>query len=246
MVNEVGSVGSAAAVTAVPVVEPKSKRTRGILNKVLLKKLMQAEKVARAARLEAHIAALQQREITMEYIDSLDSDIKAARDTASAGMQHGTAGRRATADHSNAQEALEAALREVQKAAKQKYARTNRIALGDYFVGQKLNGSVPNLTQTSQAILNKLAEDELPGFTAAKIKSLKTARQSWLDSKATQSVASASAQTARAELNTLLKSIEDRRIAIQFAADAEWPHTDEANAGIRHAFELSPKRSMKV
>jgi hypothetical protein len=232
--------------TTIPVVESKPKRTRGPLNKRILKKLLQAENAVRAARLEANIAALLPREITLEYVDALDTDIESARDKASDGMQHGTAAKRATADHVKLQKALEAALQEVQKAAKQKYSRTNRIALGDYFVGKKLNGSVPNLAQTSQAILNKLAEDELPGVTAAKIKSLKTMRQGWLDAKAAQTVSAASAQTARAELDALLKSIEDRRIAIQLAADAEWPHTDEANAGIRKEFGLQPKRPMKV
>jgi hypothetical protein len=33
-------------------------------------------------------------------------------------------------------------------------------------------------------------------------------------------------------------SITDRRITIQFAADAEWPCTVDANAGIRGEFFL--------
>ncbi len=32
---------------------------------------------------------------------------------------------------------------------------------------------------------------------------------------------------------------------IQFAADAEWPHTDPANVGIRVEFQLPPDRVMK-
>ena len=32
---------------------------------------------------------------------------------------------------------------------------------------------------------------------------------------------------------------------IQFAADAEWPHDDPANAGIRAEFQLPPDRVMK-
>jgi hypothetical protein len=32
---------------------------------------------------------------------------------------------------------------------------------------------------------------------------------------------------------------------IQFAADAEWPHDDPANAGIRAEFQLPPGRVMK-
>lgn len=32
---------------------------------------------------------------------------------------------------------------------------------------------------------------------------------------------------------------------IQFAANAEWPHTDPANAGIRAEFQLPPNHVMK-
>jgi hypothetical protein len=32
---------------------------------------------------------------------------------------------------------------------------------------------------------------------------------------------------------------------IQFDADADWPHTDPANAGIRVEFQLPPDRMMK-
>jgi hypothetical protein len=32
---------------------------------------------------------------------------------------------------------------------------------------------------------------------------------------------------------------------IQFAADAAWPHTDKANAGIRAEFKLPPNTAMK-
>jgi hypothetical protein len=35
------------------------------------------------------------------------------------------------------------------------------------------------------------------------------------------------------------------RREIQFAADAEWPHTDPANAGLRAEFQLPPDRVMK-
>ena len=122
--------------------------------------------------------------------------------------------------------------------------RSNRIALADYFVGQKLNGSRPNLLQTSQTILNKLAEDTLPGVTPAKIKALRASRQAWMDAGGAQTAGRTTALTQRAELKTMLKTIEDRKVAIQLAADAEWPHTDEANAGIRSEFSLPAKRPL--
>ncbi len=84
----------------------------------------------------------------------------------------------------------------------------------------------------------------MPGFTEAKIKALGNLRQAWLDTKNAQSTSIAVAQTARGTEG--IKQIEDRRVAIQLAADAEWSHAEEANAGIRGEFGLSPKRSMSA
>ena len=77
-------------------------------------------------------------------------------------------------------------------------------------------------------------------------RSLKAARQAWVDKNAEQTTHTTAALTARAEIKTMLKSIEDRRLAIQLAADAEWPHTDEMHVGIRKEFALAGKRPMKV
>ena len=137
-------------------------------------------------------------------------------------------------------------MQEVQKAAKQKYARTNRIVLGDFFVGKKLNGNRPNLLQTSQTILDKLAADALPGITPAKVKKLATLRQGWNDAKTAQTESGTAAQSARAELKAMLKSIENRKVAIQLAADAEWPHTGETHAAIRKEFGLSPRKPLQA
>lgn len=52
--------------------------------------------------------------------------------------------------------------------------------------------------------------------------------------------------TDRAELADMLTSIQDRKLGIQLAADAEWPHTDPENAGIRTKFGLHPKRPLIV
>lgn len=137
-------------------------------------------------------------------------------------------------------------MREVQKAAKQKYASTNRIALANYLIGKKLNGSRPNLAQTSQALVTQLGNDTLPGFTAAKVKNLGTLRDSWITAQDAQAQAEAAALDSRAELLTMLKSVEDRRRALQLAADAEWPHTEDANAGVRKEFGLQPRRPLVV
>ena len=90
----------------------------------------------------AHATPLAAREITAAFVTE---DTDEARAQAAAAVQHSTATKTATAADDQAAHLPLAAMQEVQKAAKQKHARTNRIALDDYFVGQKLNGNRPNL-----------------------------------------------------------------------------------------------------
>ena len=52
------------------------------------------------------------------------------------------------------------------------------------------------------------------------------------------------ATTARPTLEAAVKSIIARRREIQFAADAQWPPSNPANAGIRREFRLSPDKAM--
>jgi hypothetical protein len=76
------------------------------------------------------------------------------------------------------------------------------------------------------------------GITAAKLTALAA------DIAAALALAGA-ATTARATLEAAVKSIIARRREIQFAADAQWPHSNAANAGIRREFRLSPDKAMK-
>ena len=167
-----------------------------------------------------------------------------ARTKAHAAVDHTLAAKSATADETTAAYKLIAGLQEVQKAAKQKYGRKNRIALAAYLIGKKLNGSRPNLLQTSQSIVEKVTDDTLPGFTTAKIKAVNTLRTKWIEANGKQTDSRSASLTTRAELKTLLKSIDERRAAIQNAADAEWPHTDPENAGPRKDFVLPVNRPL--
>jgi hypothetical protein len=47
-------------------------------------------------------------------------------------------------------------------------------------------------------------------------------------------------------VDTQLCAITDKRIAVQYAADAEWPYTDKANTGIRREFFLPSDRPFNV
>ena len=76
------------------------------------------------------------------------------------------------------------------------------------------------------------------GIDAAKLTALVT------DIAAAHALAG-DATTARATLEAAVKSIIARRREIQFAADAQWPASNPANAGIRREFRLSPDKAMK-
>ena len=76
------------------------------------------------------------------------------------------------------------------------------------------------------------------GVDAAKLTALAT------DIAAAHALAG-DATTARATLEAAVKSIITRRREIQFAADAQWPAGNPANAGIRREFRLSPDKAMK-
>jgi ribosomal protein L17 len=75
-------------------------------------------------------------------------------------------------------------------------------------------------------------------ITAAKLTALAT------DIAAAHALAG-DATSARATLEAAVKSIIARRREIQFAADAQWPASNPANAGIRREFRLSPDKAMK-
>ena len=136
-------------------------------------------------------------------------------------------------------------IKEVQQRARQKYAAANPIALKDYAIGDKWHDSRAILEQTALNTLSKLAKDTLPGVDAAKVTALQDALSNYKNVQTDQVGGQADATTARATLEAAVKSIIARRREIQFAADAQWPSSNPANAGIRREFRLPPDKAMK-
>ncbi len=110
--------------------------------------------------------------------------------------------------------------------------------LPNYYFGQKLNASRALLEQYSEAILTKLDTDTLPGITPAKVIALGDLREAWITDNQTQGDAQSDATDERTDLTALVKTVTDARITIQFAADAEYPYTNNANAAARKEFQL--------
>ena len=131
----------------VPAVNSKTK-SPGLLNQAQARALTKAEQIGTAAQHPDHAPALDGRDISQAFVAQLLSDVDAARDQAASAVASTTARINATADATTAAYTMIGGLQEVQKAARQRYSRTNRIALNDYLIGEKLNGSRPNLLQT--------------------------------------------------------------------------------------------------
>jgi hypothetical protein len=239
----------------VPPPEPKVSHGRGIVNQALLEELTEAEAILKAAAPADRAAKLAEGGIDAGKIAALTAAIPAARTLASQAAQ-GTRGKQGvTANESVLQDDLINKIQEVQKRARQKYAATDPSQLPGYAIGQPFYSSRSVLEQTGANLLRKLngdpaavppvPADVLPGITPAKIAALQTALADYQDVQGDQTGAQSSATTARRQLEAAVSGIMAERREIQFAADAEWPHTDPANAGIRVEFQLPVDRVMK-
>ena len=135
------------------------------------------------------------------------------------------------------------------------------MQLQNYFIGQRINPNEATLHQIAFSIAERLtprtgadlatADDKLPGITLAKINALRTltdlpaapaSSSSSSLSSSTSGIVPEEAVTDRAQRDAMIRGINDRRMEIQFAADAEWPYTDPANATARRAFHLPRSR----
>jgi hypothetical protein len=82
----------------------------------------------------------------------------------------------------------------------------------------------------------KLGADTLPGITPAKVANLQPLLTACTTAAANPGSQQSDAATQRKQRDAAVGSITDRRMTVQFAADAEWPFTNPANTGIRGEF----------
>jgi hypothetical protein len=192
-------------------------------------------------------------------VDALDADIQAARKLAGQAVQGTDSKHVITGDEEKFKQALIAKIQEVQKRARQKYDATAPAKLADYAISHnrhfKFHSNRSLLEQTAASILLKLTGDPkatppvppdvLPGMDAAKIAALQQAAADYQGVKGDQTGAQSGASTARHQLELVMNGIVAQRREIQFAADADWPHEDPANAAIRVEFQLPADHVMK-
>jgi hypothetical protein len=234
--------------TPTPSTTPNNHRApRGPINQALLDELDKSEKVARTAQSTAFASTLSERDIDAALLTTLLSDITAVREKAAGAVSHSATKEGTTGNEAKLMEDLISSIREVQSAAKQKYDSGDRTHLANYYIGHKLDDR-GSLVQIATAMLDRLdgaaPKDTLPGIKAPKITQLKTRLTAYGQVDLDQAGAQGDASGARTEFEKQVESIKQRRRQIQFAADAEWPSSDPANAATRRQFSLPPDRPL--
>ena len=219
----------------------------GPISETNAEELNMAETLVRTAQREPHLAKLTERGISTDGLIDLAGDIVRCRGL----LQQATheKGQITDSTHSegDAETLLVEAIRQVQAAASQKYKRDPAQAgrLSDYHIGAGLTRNRAQLAQAAEGILQQLATDTLPGVTDADKAALKALRDTWSSSDSAQAQHKAASQSVREEAKALLKTITDRRITLQYAAEALYPYTRAENAPHRTEFSLPANRPFR-
>ena len=236
--------------------------SRSTFNQAQLEDLELAEGIVTEARRDAYKTVLAAREITAAVVDALATLCMNARRKTSEAIHEDTAAEAQTLNAAGQERAIVVAIQEIQASAKQKYARREPVQLQNYFIGQRINPNEATLHQIAFTIAERLtpptgsnlatAPDKLPGITLEKINRLRSlidlppaplgGASSSSSSSSSGSIVPEEAVADRAERDAIIHEINDRRMEIQFAADAEWPYTEPANATARRAFHLPRSR----
>ena len=214
-------------------------------NKVLLASLTKSEQINLQAGKPEH-AALVERDITALRITEQILRIGQAR-LRSGEAIGGTVGKEESTElEAETKRLLLLSVAEICTAAQQKYARHNRTHLENYRIGEKWESLGRPLTeQYTLDIINCAAADNLPGNTPAKMALARQRHSDYIASNVTQTDAQGNATGKRISFKDLMKLIMDFRYETQFAAQAEWPHTDPANAAVRVKFGLPARKKFR-
>jgi hypothetical protein len=217
------------------------------LNSAQLASLTKTEEICRTALKPDYLTALitldegeepGEEHVTQTGIENVLAICDAARGKGSAAV-NATGGRKqSTAEEAKAEKILIALIRNIQARARQKHFFKNPAILAEYGIGLHINDSRADLEGWAQTAYDKTATDKLPKVTEAKRADLKAALETYKATQTTQSGTTGEASGIRIDRDSLVEQATAGRMWIQFAADAEWPHTEPANHPVRKEFQL--------
>ena len=235
--------------TVAPIEEAKRPRVKGAINARYAESLNVASQLIAVSRRAEYASLLAARKIDAAFLTTLEAEIATCYGLFSSASSSTIARSGATQSEADYKENILLLIQEVQSAALQKTAgrkeRENEIK--GYYIGTALVvQDRANLTQIAHNIASTLETDTLPGIPATRAQELKDALVAWTNAGSTQGAAVTTAKDKRKEALDLLESITDRRVQIQFAADAAWPARNKNNAGIRVDFQLPKTRPFRV
>ncbi len=237
---------------ATPAAPTEPRDTPSLLNEAQAAALTKTEEVCRIALRPEYLTPLTtlddgeepgEDDITEAGIQATLSLCAEARGKSASAIGATGEKRRTTQAEDAAETKLLQHLRFVQARARQKHFFKNPGVLREYGIGEDIDVSRAVLEQYAQAIHEKTATDKLPKVTEARRAELQTAIADYKAAQTTQTGASGAAGGERIDRDALVRAATAGRMQIQFAADAEWPHTDPANAPTRRQFQLPANRA---
>jgi hypothetical protein len=233
--------------------EPKAPGTTpSPLNAGQLASLTKTEEICRTALKPDYLLALitlddgeeaGEDDVTQASIEAVMTLCDNARGKGSAAVAATVGKKQSTVEEGKAEAALIALVRFCQARARQKHFFKNPATLTEYGIGQQIDNSRAVLEGWAQTIYDKTADDKLPKVTEAKRTELKAALDLYKGVQTEQSGAIGGASGTRMDRDALVTQATAGRMWLQFAADAEWPHTESTNYPIRREFQLPATRA---
>jgi hypothetical protein len=221
-------------------------QTHSVFNRAQLSDLELAEDIVKSVRIQAYRLVLADREIGDAAISHIADLCLNARKRTAKVLHEAIAGEEETQDDTEDSRELIVLVQEFHASAKQKYARRNPGRLQGYFIGQRLASNAGMLHQIAFSISELVtpktgtdlaaATDNLPGMTLAKVNMLRAfidlpPAGAPVESGSSSSSSSSSSEGGDGlvepdtvadvvERDAMIKEINDRRMEVQFAADA--------------------------
>jgi hypothetical protein len=227
--------------TVIPPPAP-ARRAASRLHQAQVRDLAKAEQICWAAQKPEYAEVLARHQVDEAFVTALLNDIHAARQKSSAAVDSTAAKKDAVASEQAAAGALMRSLRQTQAAARQLHQFADPAKLQSYHVGERIDANRPVLDQCSQGIIAQAGEERPPGIDTAFIERAETERAAYLNAQSTRASARSRARAERSARDAQVESIQQRRMQLQFAAEAAWPAGVPAHAAVRTEFCLPAER----